>query len=37
VVEGGVETGDLRQLRLLAQQDLDGFQRERLVQRRQRM
>jgi hypothetical protein len=34
-VETGIEAGDLRQLRLFAQQDLDGFQRERLVQWRQ--
>ena len=36
VMEAGVETGHLRQLGRLAQQDLDRLQRERLVQRRQR-
>ena len=36
VVEAGVEAGDLGDVRALAQQDLDGLQRERLVQRRQR-
>lgn len=32
VMETGVETGDLRQVRKLPQQDLDGIQRKGLVQ-----
>ena len=36
VVEAGVEAGHLQQARVLVQQDVDGFQREGLVERCQR-
>ncbi len=36
LVEGGVEAGDLGHLRVRGKQRIDRFERERLVQRRER-